>query len=404
MRQPILVWLLVLIWFADAPVCRAVDISNSLPFTYDDGSGNTLLYRLFFPPEYDTPGASFPLVTFLHGSGEIGSDNISQLTTPHIEGLIEATRTAEHAAFLLVPQVQPGQGSWSAQWSPTALATATELTLEVIDQLEQQYQIDPTRRSITGFSMGGFGTWDVIAKRPDLFAAAAPVAGGGDTAQAANLVDVPIWNFHGRSDGTVSVDLSRNMIAAIEDAGGNPIYLEPQATHGVADEVYDDPNGELYDWLLYGIEPPLATLIYNPLTGNLKIDAGRAPGGVIDYFLLSSSEAFTVHPTMTVDGNVVNTLDFATMSSSKFLAFNNSFGDDFSGVADFGPIMRAGLSRQELHFNLRFNEYFSPATDTEARTFRLIMEIPEPATYVLGVFAAASLLAGYRRRVHSRIA
>jgi len=87
----------------------------------------------------------------------------------HVNGLIEATQSPEYAAFLLAPQVQPGQGGWSHISSLTDLAPAMDLTLQVIEQLEQQYSIDSSRRSVTGLSMGGFDAWDVAAKRPGFF-------------------------------------------------------------------------------------------------------------------------------------------------------------------------------------------------------------------------------------------
>ena len=219
MNQRCLLLCICALAFPSSIPSRATDLSNSLALVYDDGAGNTLPYRLFLPPGHDEPGVEFPLVLFLHGAGEIGTDNLAQVSA-HIDGLINVTRGESHPAFLLAPQVQPGQGSWSALWSPTELAPAMELTLELIDQIEGLYPIDTSRRFVTGLSMGGFGTWDVVAKRPEMFAAAAPMSGGGDPNQAVNLRDIPIWNFHGSGDRTVEPDRSREMIAAIEQAGG----------------------------------------------------------------------------------------------------------------------------------------------------------------------------------------
>ena len=97
------------------------------------------------------------------------------------------------------------------------------------------------------------------------------------------------------------------MIEAIEQAGGSPIYIETTAGHGEWDSVYSDPDGELYSWMFDGVDPPLATLTYNPTSGDVKIDADLAPGGVITSFVLSSSlSSFTLQPTMTVDGVTVH--------------------------------------------------------------------------------------------------
>ena len=368
----------------------AVDISNSQAFSYTDTNGNTLLYRLFFPPGHDTPGQSFPLVTFLHGSGEIGDDNLAQVDR-HIDGLIEATRSNEHAAFLLAPQLQPGQGIWSNIAHPTELSLGSDLLMQVIDQLEQNYQIDTTRRSITGLSLGGYGTWDIAAKRPDMFAAAAPMSGGGDPDKADILKNVPIWNFHGYHDS--NVDHSRNVIAAIEEAGGAPLYLETGGYHDIWSPIYDDPHGELYSWMIDGVTPSLATVTYDPVSGSLKLDTSQAPGGTIDFFLLRTFDLFSLQPTMSVNGETVATLDFVSNTNDNRLTFNDTFADSFSGVADFGPILPSGLSRQELYGFLARHWYRSPDTGDGSRTFRLLMAVPEPSTLLLGATGIVGLLA-----------
>lgn len=387
-----------LVGLAPSSLVQATDLSSSLAFVYDDGFGNTLPYRLFLPPGYDTPGAEFPLVLFLHGAGEIGNDNLAQVGNT-INGLVETTQSAEHASFVLAPQVQPGQGGWSRLYHPTALATAMDLTLQVIDQLEQTYAIDPTRRSVTGLSMGGFGTFDVIAKRPEMFAAAAPMSGGGDPDQAENLTKTPIWNYHGRRDPTVSVELSRNVIGAIERAGGDPIYIEDRGRHSGWDLLYNDPNNELYPWLIGGIAPPLATAIYNPNTGNLKIDASIAPGGEISAFTLISDVSFNLQPTVEVEGATVNTEDFIEhFSEGRTIRFNQNYSSSFGGLADLGTVMPLGLSSEEIHAQLGLHQYSSPATGTGNRTFRLIMEIPEPSPIVLVCIGMVAFVASRRER------
>ncbi len=379
---------------------RAIDLSNSLALVYDDGAGNTLPYRLFLPPGYDEPGADFPLVLFLHGAGEIGTDNLAQVST-HINGLIEVTRGDRHPAFLLAPQVQPGQGGWSALWSPTDLALAMELTLEVIDQIEQQYAVDTSRRIVTGLSMGGFGTWDVAAKRPEIFAAAVPMSGGGDPAQATSLRDVPLWNFHGRSDRVIDADLSREMIDAIEQAGGSPLYSEVIGGHGIWDRIYNDPDDELYSWMFDDVDPPLATLSYNPANGDVKIDADRAPGGVITSFnLISRNPAFFMpQPTMTVDGVVVQTDEFLAVASSRYLTYKGGGATDgFQGVIDFGPVLPAGLDSPALHKVFYSDWYSSPNTTLSRRVFRVLVVVPEPASVVIALVVAMGSLSHLGRK------
>jgi predicted esterase len=127
-------------------------------------------------------------------------------------------------------------------------STPMRLTLEVLEKLQKEFSIDDKRLYLTGLSMGGYGTWDLLARHPKMFAAAVPVCGGGDESMAAVMKDVPIWCFHGGADPTVPTQRSRNMIKAIKEAGGNPKYTEyPGVGHNSWDKAYSEP--ELPGWL-----------------------------------------------------------------------------------------------------------------------------------------------------------
>ncbi|MFN9041975.1 MAG: dienelactone hydrolase family protein, partial [Planctomyces sp.] len=102
---------------------------------------------------------------------------------------------------------------------------------------------DPQRIYVTGLSMGGFGTWELITRKPELFAAAAPICGGGDPAKAAACSSLPIWVFHGDRDTVVRPELSRNMVEALKKAGGMPKYTEyPGVGHDSWTATYADPT------------------------------------------------------------------------------------------------------------------------------------------------------------------
>lgn len=198
--------------------------------TFEGKSGKTLRYRLLSPQPYDA-SKKYPLVLFLHGSGERGSDNEAQL----IHGVAEFVKPdnrQKYPCFLVAPQCPAGQKwvdvDWSAatHWQPKEPSESASLVLELIPALEKECSIDPKRIYLTGLSMGGYGAWDLLARRPDLFAADVPICGGGDEKQAAKLVKVPIWAFHGDQDTAVPVCRTRNMIAAIKEAGGHPRYTE----------------------------------------------------------------------------------------------------------------------------------------------------------------------------------
>ena len=220
--------------------------------TYTDADGKKLPYRLLQPMTVD-PKQRYPLVVFLHGSGERGDDNEKQLLLGVPEFLKPENRK-DYPCFLIAPQCPEGKKwvevDWGAESSvqPKEPSEPMALLLGLIEQLPKDYPIDPKRIYVTGLSMGGFGTWDVIARRPDLFAAAAPICGGGDENTAPKIAKIPIWAFHGSKDSTVRVSRTLYMIEALKKAGGDPGYtIYPGEGHASWIPAYRDP--QLMNWL-----------------------------------------------------------------------------------------------------------------------------------------------------------
>lgn len=224
--------------------------------TYTDASGKTLLYRLFKPSEYD-PARHYPLVLFLHGAGGRGTDNQGQILDA---GAKNAARwaipdiQAKYPCFILAPQCPPDHKWVDMDWSAAKGEQKPQptddlrMTFELMGQLQKEFSIDPDRIYLTGLSMGGFGTWDLLTRHPDVFAAAVPVCGGGDESTAAKIKNVPIWCFHGGNDPVVRTIRSRHMIEAIRAAGGEPKYTEyPGVGHDSWVKAYSEP--ELLPWL-----------------------------------------------------------------------------------------------------------------------------------------------------------
>jgi len=217
-----------------------------------DADGGALPYRLLKPKDYDSK-QRYPLVVFLHGAGERGTDNNAQL----VHGMADfaSDKIMElYPAFVLAPQCLENKQWVEVPWSadehtmPREPSVPLRETFDLIASLQKEFSIDPGRIYITGLSMGGFGVWDAIQRHPDWFAAAAPICGGGDAAQAKNLKDVPVWAFHGDADGAVKVRRSRDMIAALKAAGGSPKYTEYKGVgHDSWTATYRDP--EFYKWL-----------------------------------------------------------------------------------------------------------------------------------------------------------
>ena len=116
-------------------------------------------------------------------------------------------------------------------------------------QVLKDYPIDPDRFYLTGLSMGGYGSWALAAAQPGIFAAVAPICGGGSPADASKLKSLPIWVFHGGKDNTVPIAQSERMVDAITALGGNIKFtIYPDAGHDSWTATYDNP--ELYEWFL----------------------------------------------------------------------------------------------------------------------------------------------------------
>jgi predicted peptidase len=220
---------------------------------YANGKGDTLNYRMLFP-DYDTL-RKYPLVIFLHGSGECGNDNEAQLKWGVMNFATDQAMVM-HPAFVIAPQC-PANQDWSnvyenektreirLQPSP---AKPMALVIELIHQLIKTFSVDTNRIYITGLSMGGHGTYDAIERYPHLFAAAVPVGGGGDVSKAASIAHIPVWIFHGSEDSGVNPLYSLDMIAALTKAGSHAgLTYYPGVGHFSWLAAYSDPL--MMEWL-----------------------------------------------------------------------------------------------------------------------------------------------------------
>ena len=226
---------------------------------YASAKGESLPYRLFLPANYDAK-QKYPLILFLHGAGERGSDNERQLVHAQVLRFVSDEVQAKHPCFLVAPQCPASKDKQDNRWvgvywglekphqTPVEPSKPMLLTLELLDALAKQYSIDPDRRYVTGLSMGGYGTFDICMRRPNDFAAGVPVCGGADDSKAKEIAHVAFWVFHGDADGAVPVGRSRSIVAALKAAGGNPKYTEyPGVGHNSWEKAYNEP--ELVEWL-----------------------------------------------------------------------------------------------------------------------------------------------------------
>lgn len=217
---------------------------------YFMASGRMMPYRLFVPAP-GAAGTKFPLTVFFHGMGSVGSDNRAQL---NLAGKFSKAAQSRTPCFVLAPQC-PKDARWvNSEWAAERYPFQAEptwpmgLAMELIEHILRSYPVDPARLYVGGASMGGFATWDILARCSGKFAAGFPICGGGDVATVARLAPVPLWVFHGAQDTCVPVAASRAMVAALQAAGARPRYTEyPAVRHDSWQPALATP--ELYDWL-----------------------------------------------------------------------------------------------------------------------------------------------------------
>jgi len=192
---------------------------------------------LFFLPEayYEDNEKSWPMILFLHGSGERGDS----LDLVKIHGPAMIVETKKDFPFIVIsPQLSAEEDGWSP-----------ELLKELVDDMVKKYRIDRERMYLTGLSMGGRGTWSMAIEYPGLFAAIAPVCGPVNDRRIHRLKDTPVWVFHGAMDRTVPIKHSEDAVAALQKIGAEVLFtVYPEAGHDSWTETYNNP--ELYEWFL----------------------------------------------------------------------------------------------------------------------------------------------------------
>jgi predicted peptidase len=204
-------------------------------------------YLLYLPAGYEAnSGKQWPLIFFLHGAGERGSDiwMVAKHGPPKVD-----TQVTNFPFIVVSPQCPAGK-IWS-----------NDVLIALLDEVEKQYAVDLHRVYLTGLSMGGFGTWSLGLSYPERFAAMAPLCGGGEyitpyiTAtdggpRKAAMLSMPIWAFHGGKDPVVPTEESRHMVGIMRNFGDKDVKLTiyPEAQHDCWTQTYANP--EIFDWFL----------------------------------------------------------------------------------------------------------------------------------------------------------
>lgn len=208
-------------------------VAEKIQVTLDVG------YQLYLPEDYELnrkgePPKKWPLLLFLHGIGERGSD----VDLVKFHGPPKRLGDGKQMPMIVV---SPQCGSFEV-WHPAVLA-------KLLDTIVARYDVDEDRIYATGLSMGGYGTWALAAYAPDRLAAIVPVCGGGDPQWAKHFAHVPVWAFHGAKDEVVKPKKSEEMIEALKAAGADArLTIYPEAGHDAWTATYENPA--MYEWLL----------------------------------------------------------------------------------------------------------------------------------------------------------
>jgi predicted esterase len=262
-------------------VPSGAELTGQHPYTA--GLSKVQEYLRFLPADYnDDPNQQWPMILWLHGAGNRGSDALSIRAAGGPPSRIRNNDPLLDDFIVLSPQCKSGE-SWGDSAAQDNIDT-------LVDEHLARFRIDPDRIIITGQSMGGRGTYTSALRHPNKYAALVPICGNGDNTQATVIAHLPIWIFHGDQDGTVpyqaSVDWDNALIAA--GAQNNDFHTIVGGPHNVWTETYQ--RADLYEWMLkmsylskhYPSTPELAPLLEQDTdgdgkTGQEELNAGTSP-------------------------------------------------------------------------------------------------------------------------------
>ena len=245
--------LLSVVLFAGLPLMAQQPSVGALSVALEAEAGSVatpkgvVAYRLYSPEPIEE-GRRYPLVLFLHGSGERGTNNTAQLKFG-VRDILKWGKVFGEPMFLLAPQCPPGRKWVEVAWDrrihpmPREPSDPMRGVVAALEKVCRECPVDPSRIYLTGLSMGGYGSWDLLSRKPGFFAAALPVCGSGDPAQAGRMTRTPIWAVHGMRDSAVPDDHSAAMVEAIRRAGGRLALFHaiPGAPHDVWSRTYSNP-------------------------------------------------------------------------------------------------------------------------------------------------------------------
>ena len=302
---------------------------------FKDDSGEHK-YLIFIPTGYRSDKPS-PAMLFLHGAGERGKENRLQLTAG-LAPFIQA-RVRTFPFLVILPQCETTEGPILESWN--ADQPDGRRALLALDDARKHYNFDPKRVVLTGWSMGGYGAWNLGLAEPSRWSAIVPLSGAGDPARVAALKDVPVWAFNGANDMLIKAEDGRKTVEALKEAGGTATYTEfPEGLHDISAEVYG--NDAVIAWMLDPKKAPsqLGSVVVKPVDAIQvpfvpAVEVSRAAGvrlgnEVLD--ALSYSIPQTVSPSL-LTGQLQDMFD-STVASGR------QFSIRFAGITYYGQLER----------------------------------------------------------------
>ncbi|MCH8828483.1 MAG: dienelactone hydrolase family protein [Planctomycetes bacterium] len=343
---------------------------------YKDAAG-AHKYVVFEPAGYATNKSkkTWPVILFLHGAGERGNDGVRQTTAGL--GAVLKQREKPFPFVVVFPQCEDTKGRLLKGWS--AESADGKRALRILADAEKNYRINPRRRILTGWSMGGYGTWSLAAQNPKQWAGVVPVAGGGDAADAVKLKDTPLWVFHGGRDRAVRSSESQKMIDAVRKAGGKARWtLNKTAGHNFWRSVYS--NEKLIVWMANPVHDDAtpSTLLAHPGHRPLRkpnesapfIPAIEIPRAIYvrlgnDALKSMSYSVPSMVPRDMLTGRINDIFD-STVASGR------TFNIQFSGITYSGSLSRAvikavGKDRLRVQLGLSNTTMSIARTDVTGR-------------------------------------
>ena len=227
-------------------ICNA-QVIDTVKFTFNFKNQSLPVAIINFN-DSKVPKEKIPMLLFLHGAGERGIDNEIQLKGG-IPSIVKILKSEKYGSFIMVAPQCPKDQKWvTTDWTLSAHQMEDQMswplaaTVALLDSiLNANKQIDQSRLYLSGLSMGGFGTWELLQRFPDKFTAAIPVCGGGDTSLACRISKVPVWAFHGKKDKVVLVNRTTDMVSKMKLLNKNvKMTIFPNDGHYIWKKVYEN--------------------------------------------------------------------------------------------------------------------------------------------------------------------